>query len=188
MYIIICVCMPTHLLKQIRGHTNAHTNTHTPTNPPTHPPTQSPNRLTAQPPNRPNAQLPPLNQRTVALPFDAVERGHQCMIFVHARNATVFTAQKMIEMANGRGDSDLFLPQNTTLPVYQNCKKKVNSSKNQQWKELFQGGFGMHHAGMLRGDRTMVERAFSDGHMRILGKSYEKHRKRRWVATDKFGI
>ena len=80
----------------------------------------------------------------------------------------------MIEMAKGRGDSDLFLPQNTTLPVYQNCKKKVNSSKNQQWKELFQGGFGMHHAGMLRGDRTMVERAFSDGHMRILGKSYEK--------------
>lgn len=41
-------------------------------------------------------------------------------------------------------------------------------SRNRQLQELFDAGFGIHHAGMLRHDRIMVERLFSDGHIRVL--------------------
>lgn len=35
-------------------------------------------------------------------------------------------------------------------------------------KELFQYGFGIHHAGMLRSDRTMTEKMFQDGALKVL--------------------
>lgn len=41
-------------------------------------------------------------------------------------------------------------------------------SKNKQLRELFDDGFACHHAGMLRADRQLVERAFTDGHIRVL--------------------
>lgn len=34
-------------------------------------------------------------------------------------------------------------------------------------KELFNFGFGMHHAGMLRSDRTLTERMFADGILKV---------------------
>lgn len=34
--------------------------------------------------------------------------------------------------------------------------------------ELFDLGFGMHHAGMLRPDRSLTERLFSEGLLRVL--------------------
>lgn len=34
--------------------------------------------------------------------------------------------------------------------------------------ELFDLGFGMHHAGMLRADRSLTERLFAEGLLRVL--------------------
>lgn len=34
---------------------------------------------------------------------------------------------------------------------------------NREVAELFDSGFGIHHAGMLRADRTLTERLFSEG-------------------------
>lgn len=45
---------------------------------------------------------------------------------------------------------------------------QVAKSRNGELRELFVSGFGIHHAGMLRPDRTLVERAFSAGAMRVL--------------------
>ena len=39
------------------------------------------------------------------------------------------------------------------------CIAQVDKSKNKELRELFAGGFGMHNAGMLRSDRTLVEKA-----------------------------
>ncbi len=36
-----------------------------------------------------------------------------------------------------------------------------------QVRELFSNGFGMHHAGMLRADRTLTERMFKDGVIKV---------------------
>lgn len=35
-------------------------------------------------------------------------------------------------------------------------------------KELFVDGFSIHHAGMLRQDRNLVERYFAAGHIKVL--------------------
>lgn len=44
----------------------------------------------------------------------------------------------------------------------------MDRSQNQQLKDLFEGGFSIHHAGMLRKDRNLVESLFSKGHIKIL--------------------
>ena len=41
-------------------------------------------------------------------------------------------------------------------------------SRNKQLKEMFPDGFGIHHAGMLRQDRTMVEDLFAKGFIKVL--------------------
>ena len=45
---------------------------------------------------------------------------------------------------------------------------QVSKSRNKQMKELFDDGFAIHHAGMLRQDRNLVERYFAAGHTRCL--------------------
>jgi len=40
-------------------------------------------------------------------------------------------------------------------------KKEVTASTNQQIKDLFEYGFSIHHAGLLRKDRNLVEKLFS---------------------------
>jgi hypothetical protein len=45
---------------------------------------------------------------------------------------------------------------------------QIQRSRNKQLKELFPDGFAMHHAGMLRQDRNLVEKYFADGHIKVL--------------------
>ena len=45
---------------------------------------------------------------------------------------------------------------------------QVMASRNKQLRELFPDGFSMHHAGMLRRDRTLVESLFSKGVIKVL--------------------
>ena len=45
--------------------------------------------------------------------------------------------------------------------------RDVAKSRNKELKELFAQGFGIHHAGMLRSDRTMTERLFSEGLVKV---------------------
>ena len=49
---------------------------------------------------------------------DFLKNGHQVMVFVHARNATVNTAIVMKEMAQQNGETALFLPEElrSTMP------------------------------------------------------------------------
>ncbi|CAL1546559.1 unnamed protein product, partial [Lymnaea stagnalis] len=44
----------------------------------------------------------------------------------------------------------------------------ISKSRNKQLREMFAEGFGIHHAGMLRQDRNLVERYFSEGHIKVL--------------------
>ncbi|XP_011922281.1 PREDICTED: activating signal cointegrator 1 complex subunit 3 isoform X3 [Cercocebus atys] len=57
---------------------------------------------------------------------------------------------------------------------YENVLKQVKAghqvqrSRNKQVRELFPDGFSIHHAGMLRQDRNLVENLFSNGHIKVL--------------------
>ena len=44
----------------------------------------------------------------------------------------------------------------------------MQKSRSAEVKELFAGGFGVHHAGMLRADRGLSERLFSEGLLNVL--------------------
>ncbi|NXE62437.1 ASCC3 protein, partial [Calcarius ornatus] len=92
--------------------------------------------------------------------------GHQVMVFVHARNATVRTAMALREKAKNNGHICHFLsPQGSE---YGQAEKQVQKSRNKQLRELFPDGFSIHHAGMLRQDRSLVENLFSNGHIKVL--------------------
>ncbi|NWY74718.1 ASCC3 protein, partial [Erithacus rubecula] len=92
--------------------------------------------------------------------------GHQVMVFVHARNATVRTAMALREKAKNNGHICHFLsPQGSE---YGQAVKQVQRSRNKQLRELFPDGFSIHHAGMLRQDRSLVENLFSNGHIKVL--------------------
>ncbi|RVE62284.1 hypothetical protein OJAV_G00155540 [Oryzias javanicus] len=98
--------------------------------------------------------------------LDQVKAGHQVMVFVHARNATVRTAMGLIEMAKNHGEICFFQPDQG--PDYGQCEKQIQRSRNKQMKEMFPEGFGIHHAGMLRSDRSLMESLFSKGHLKVL--------------------
>ncbi|KAF7655892.1 hypothetical protein LDENG_00048920 [Lucifuga dentata] len=97
---------------------------------------------------------------------EQVKAGHQVMVFVHARNATVRTAMGLIEMAKNHGETCFFQPEQGA--DYGQCEKQIQRSRNKQMKEMFPEGFGIHHAGMLRSDRNLMETMFSRGHLKVL--------------------
>uniref|UniRef100_A0A182NQQ9 Activating signal cointegrator 1 complex subunit 3 n=1 Tax=Anopheles dirus TaxID=7168 RepID=A0A182NQQ9_9DIPT len=98
--------------------------------------------------------------------IDMVRQGHQVMVFVHARNATVRTATLIKDLAQQRGHINLLVPESN--PEYGSALKVVSKSRNKQLVELFQNGLAMHHAGMLRPDRNLVEKYFADGLIKVL--------------------
>lgn len=100
--------------------------------------------------------------------------GHQVMVFVHARKETVKAAEKLKEMALAEGNTEDFDPR--SHPHFDFFRRELSVSKNKELKQLFDFGFGIHHAGMLRTDRNMVERAFEAGVIKVreVGKPDEK--------------
>ncbi|XP_031554350.1 activating signal cointegrator 1 complex subunit 3-like [Actinia tenebrosa] len=98
--------------------------------------------------------------------LENVEKGHQVMVFVHARNATVKTAMVLRELANNHGDSKCFRADQD--PQFGAAEKQVTKSRNKPLRDLFPDGFSTHHAGMLRQDRTLVEQLFSKGLIKVL--------------------
>nr|XP_022293850.1 activating signal cointegrator 1 complex subunit 3-like [Crassostrea virginica] len=98
--------------------------------------------------------------------LDQVKHGYQVMVFVHARNDTVRTAMVLRDMAKNNGEEQYFAPQQSAQ--YGQAEKSTLKSRNKQLKELFPDGFGIHHAGMLRQDRNLVEKYFAAGHIKCL--------------------
>ena len=94
-----------------------------------------------------------------------MKKGKQVMVFVHARNATVKTGMALKEMAQNRGDTMVF--ESESSAELGTAKGSVAKSRNKQLKELFEGGIGFHHAGMLRSDRNLVEKLFSQGFLKV---------------------
>lgn len=97
---------------------------------------------------------------------DQLKQGYQVMVFVHARNATIRTANVLREMAQQKQQLNLFAPSETKELGL--AKRAMSNSRNKQLNELFQYGIAMHHAGMLRTDRSMVERYFGEGYIKVL--------------------
>uniref|UniRef100_UPI00358EF322 activating signal cointegrator 1 complex subunit 3 isoform X2 n=1 Tax=Myxine glutinosa TaxID=7769 RepID=UPI00358EF322 len=97
---------------------------------------------------------------------EQLKNNHQVMVFVHARNATVRTAMALLEMAKNRGEEHFFLPKQSAS--FGDAQKQMQRTRNKQLHELFPNGLAVHHAGMLRNDRSLVENFFLKGFVRVL--------------------
>nr|KAJ0203753.1 hypothetical protein LSAT_V11C500237010 [Lactuca sativa] len=97
---------------------------------------------------------------------ESLKQGHQAMVFVHSRKDTGKTADKLVELARKYDELDLF--RNDEHPQFQLLKMEVSKSRNKELVQLFGSGVGIHHAGMLRADRGLTERLFSDGLLKVL--------------------
>lgn len=90
---------------------------------------------------------------------ELVRAGHQAMVFVHARKETVKAALALQEAAVKEDILTEFSCQDH--PNYGRFRQEISSSRNKEMKQLFDDGFGIHHAGMLRADRNMMEKMFN---------------------------
>ncbi|KJH43141.1 Sec63 domain protein [Dictyocaulus viviparus] len=86
-------------------------------------------------------------------------------VFVHARNATATLAQAFRERAAQLGHLELFLPRTAGDKSYLTASKSVQASRNHKLFEFFRFGFGVHHAGLVRHDRLLMEKIFHQGHI-----------------------
>lgn len=97
-----------------------------------------------------------------------VEQGFQVMVFVHSRKDTARTARSFISQAQSNHDLSLFDTSNECQSYGKYNKEMGNKNRNKDMKDLFQHGFGIHHAGMLRSDRNLTEKMFLDGAIKVL--------------------
>lgn len=97
--------------------------------------------------------------------LEMIEKGSQVMVFVHSRKDTVRTSRTFISMAQSEGTLDLFAPDPAMTTKY---SKELAKNRDKDIKEIFQFGFGVHHAGLARTDRNLTERMFKDGAIKVL--------------------
>ncbi|XP_031472990.1 DExH-box ATP-dependent RNA helicase DExH12 [Nymphaea colorata] len=90
----------------------------------------------------------------------------QVLIFVHSRKETAKTARAIRDTALANDALGRFMNEDSaSQEILRSESEKV---KNNDLKDLLPYGFAIHHAGMARVDRTLVEELFADGHVRVL--------------------
>jgi len=90
----------------------------------------------------------------------------QVLIFVHSRKETAKTARAIRDLALANDTLSKFLkPESASREL---LAAEAENTKNPDLKDLLVYGFGIHHAGMTRVDRTLVEALFDKGHLQVL--------------------
>ncbi|KAF9267488.1 Sec63-domain-containing protein [Marasmius fiardii PR-910] len=91
---------------------------------------------------------------------------NQSLVFVHSRKETAKTAKFLRDMAMERETITQFVrPDGATREILQ---EESNNVKDPNLRDLLPFGFGIHHAGMSREDRGLVEELFADGSIQVL--------------------
>lgn len=96
---------------------------------------------------------------------DLIQKGQKVMVFVHSRKETVKTARTYISMSRDNQEASLFLSSDPSFAKY---SREMSKNRDKDLKELFQCGFGTHHAGMSRSDRNLTEKMFKEGAINVL--------------------
>lgn len=91
---------------------------------------------------------------------------NQVLVFVHSRKETGKTARAIRDMCLEKDSLGQFLKEGSaSMEVLRTEAEQV---KNSELKDLLPYGFAIHHAGMSRVDRTLVEDLFADRHIQVL--------------------
>ncbi|KAK3353002.1 Sec63 Brl domain-containing protein [Lasiosphaeria hispida] len=97
---------------------------------------------------------------------EMLEEGHQVMVFVHSRRDTQATAKMLYEKAVDQACVGLFDP--SGHEKFESAMRDIRSTKAREIRELVPKGMGIHHAGMARSDRNVMERLFEEGVLKVL--------------------
>lgn len=97
---------------------------------------------------------------------EMLEQDHQVMVFVHSRRDTQATAKMLYEKATDEARVGLFDP--IGHEKYESAMKDLRSTKAREIRDLVPKGLGIHHAGMARSDRNLMERLFAEGVIKVL--------------------
>eukprot|EP01133_Synstelium_polycarpum_P001014 gene1014-1153_t len=104
-----------------------------------------------------------MNQQCYDRLEKSIKEGYQVMVFVHSRKDTVKTAEALINIARGK---------NFKFATPEQCNKfatrEMDKARAKEIRDLFQSNVSIHHAGLLRHDRNLVEKFFADGSIRVL--------------------
>ncbi|XP_010537248.1 PREDICTED: DExH-box ATP-dependent RNA helicase DExH12 [Tarenaya hassleriana] len=96
----------------------------------------------------------------------AVAGKHQVLIFVHSRKETAKTARAIRDTALANDTLSRFLREDSASREI--LQSHTDIVKSNDLKDLLPYGFAIHHAGLTRGDRQLVEELFADGHVQVL--------------------
>jgi pre-mRNA-splicing helicase BRR2 len=91
---------------------------------------------------------------------------NQVLIFAHSRAETAKTARALRDMALENDTISQFVAEDGVSREI--LKEEAEAVKSSDLKDLLPFGFAIHHAGMVRSDRTLVEDLFADKHIQVL--------------------
>ncbi|XP_076308174.1 U5 small nuclear ribonucleoprotein l(3)72Ab isoform X1 [Tachypleus tridentatus] len=91
---------------------------------------------------------------------------NQVLVFVHSRKETGKTARAVRDMCLEKDTLGHFLREGSASTEV--LRTEAEQVKNLELKDLLPYGFAIHHAGMTRVDRTLVEDLFADRHIQVL--------------------
>ncbi|CRG94586.1 DEAD/DEAH box helicase, putative [Plasmodium gallinaceum] len=97
--------------------------------------------------------------------MNSLKKDKQCIIFVCSRNETNKTIEFLISHALKNNEIDYFT---NNLYIDNNIDKSIKKSSNSYIKEFFTYGCSVHHAGMSRSDKILVENLFKKKAINIL--------------------
>ncbi|KJP87696.1 hypothetical protein AK88_02591 [Plasmodium fragile] len=97
--------------------------------------------------------------------INALRKDKQCIIFVCSRNDTNKTIQFLIDYAVKNGELDYFV---SNLYTDSEINKRIKKSNNMYVKQFYEFGCSIHHAGMSRSDKILVEDLFKKKAFNVL--------------------
>ncbi|CDO93346.1 unnamed protein product [Kluyveromyces dobzhanskii CBS 2104] len=107
-----------------------------------------------------------MNQACYDKLLEAAKEGHQVIIFVHSRKDTARTAKWLMQKLIDEDKSAAFL--NADKGSTEILKTEANNASDRSLADLISHGFGIHHAGLTKDDRSLSEDLFADGLLKVL--------------------
>ncbi|KAG7195644.1 DEIH-box ATPase [Scheffersomyces spartinae] len=109
-------------------------------------------------------KLSAMNEACYEKMVSSLDNSHQIIIFVHSRKETFKTAKLLSEKLKENNKDRKHLSDG----VKEILKQEADQMEHQNIKEVLIDGFGIHHAGLNKNERSIVEDLFAQGHIRVL--------------------
>ncbi|KAH9528174.1 activating signal cointegrator 1 complex subunit [Dermatophagoides farinae] len=115
-----------------------------------------------------------MDEITMKRAREILQKEYQVMIFVHSRNSTMAMATYLLEKTQYNDPSDhdggeslrlMFQADTSRLP---GSDKLISKARYRNLNKFLLNGIGIHHAGMPRSERNIVEKLFSHGVIKVL--------------------